>query len=45
MDCEAGARADFSEDLQIPATEENLTAGWYKLAADDRLLLLLCQRN
>ncbi|EKO3579094.1 hypothetical protein FKN93_00990 [Vibrio sp. A8-1] len=45
VDCEAGARADFSEDLQIPATEENLTAGWYKLAADDRLLLLLCQRN
>ncbi|PXA71572.1 hypothetical protein [Vibrio sp. 11986-1-5] len=45
VDCEAGARADFSDDLLIPATAENITSGWHKLATDDRLLLLLCQRH
>lgn len=41
--CEAAARADFTEDLVIPAPGSPLSSGWHKLAADDQLLRLLCQ--
>lgn len=41
--CQQHARADFTEELEIPAPGATVASGWHKLAADDRLLQLLCQ--
>ena len=40
--CQQQARADFTAELEIPAADEAVSVAWYKLAADDRLLQLLC---
>lgn len=43
--CQQHARADFTEELTIPAAGQAVSAGWHKLAADDQLLLLLCHNQ
>ncbi len=42
--CGQGARADFTEALQIPEPGQSLSADWRALDASDPLLLLLCQQ-
>lgn len=41
--CQQHARADFTEELVIPAHGEKVAAGWHILTADDPLLRSLCQ--
>lgn len=43
--CQYQARADFTEQLVIPAPGEPVAAGWHQLAPDDALLRLLCRNK
>lgn len=43
--CQQQARADFTAELAIPTAADVVSAGWHKLAADDRLLQLLCHEK
>lgn len=43
--CQQQLRADFTAELEIPAPGATVAAGWHKLAADDRLLQLICQNK
>lgn len=38
--CSLGARADYSLDLNIPLSREELSPEWFPLSGDDRLLLV-----
>lgn len=43
--CQQQARADFTEQLHIPAPGEAVSRAWHKLDNNDPLLLALCQRQ
>lgn len=43
--CQQQARADFTEQLHIPAPGETVSSAWHKLDNSDPLLLALCQRH
>ncbi|WP_213999771.1 hypothetical protein [Arsukibacterium sp.] len=43
--CQQQARADFTEQLHIPAPGEAVGNAWHKLENNDPLLLALCQRQ